>query len=55
VRLEPGISLAEAERQLIERTLSMHGGDKRAAAETLGISLRTLYNRLASYSKDADA
>jgi len=31
------------------RTLEHLNGDKRAAAETLGISLNTLYNRLNAY------
>ncbi len=44
-----GASIAHAERQLIEATLEAKGGDKRAAAAELGISLRTLYNRLQVY------
>jgi DNA-binding NtrC family response regulator len=47
--LKVGTSLADAERRLIMATLSHFGGDKRRAAETLGISLKTLYNRLNSY------
>jgi DNA-binding NtrC family response regulator len=45
----PGTSLAEAERRLILATLEHVGGDKPRAAELLGISLRTLYNRLKEY------
>ena len=30
-------------------TLTHFSGDKRRAAETLGISLKTLYNRLKAY------
>ena len=37
------------ERRLIMATLAHFSGDKRRAAETLGISLKTLYNRLNSY------
>jgi two-component system response regulator HydG len=47
--LEAGRSIREVERELIELTLAHFAGDKRAAAETLGISLNTLYNRLNTY------
>jgi two-component system, NtrC family, response regulator HydG len=46
-----GASLDDAERQLILATLERCGGDKRKAAEILGISLKTLYNRLHLYAK----
>ena len=36
----------EAERQLIEVTLQHTGGNKTRAAEMLGISLKTLHNKL---------
>jgi DNA-binding NtrC family response regulator len=42
-------SLGEAERHHILATLESCGGDKRKAAEILGISLKTLYNRLHLY------
>jgi DNA-binding NtrC family response regulator len=51
--LAAGRSIREVERELIERTLEHFGGDKRAAAETLGISLNTLYNRLSAYRNEA--
>jgi two-component system response regulator AtoC len=47
--LRAGMSVAEAERQLIEITLAHADGDKRRAAEMLGISLKTLYTRLKVY------
>ncbi len=47
--LSPGRSIQDVEQELILRTLKHYGGDKKAAAETLGISLKTLYNRLESY------
>ena len=37
------------ERRLILATLEGYGGDKKKAAEVLGISLKTLYNRLTEY------
>lgn len=49
VRIKIGTSLADAERQLLAATLQHCRGDKRTAARTLGISLKTLYNRLNSY------
>ncbi|MBN1238980.1 MAG: helix-turn-helix domain-containing protein, partial [Gammaproteobacteria bacterium] len=42
----------DIERELIMRTLAHFDGDKRAAAEILGISLNTLYNRLHVYEQD---
>ncbi len=46
-----GASLNDSERQLILATLERCGGDKKKAAEILGISLKTLYNRLHLYAK----
>jgi DNA-binding NtrC family response regulator len=47
--IQPGTSIAEAERKLILATLEHCDHDKKRAAETLGISLKTLYNRLNEY------
>ena len=44
-----GTSLAESERSLICATLDRCGGNKTRAAEVLGVSLKTLYNRLHEY------
>jgi len=44
-----GTSLAEAERRLILATLREVDGDKKRAAEILGISVKTIYNRLNVY------
>ncbi|HEY9280527.1 MAG TPA: sigma-54 dependent transcriptional regulator [Eoetvoesiella sp.] len=49
-----GIPLAEANRQLILATLEQCGGVKKSAADTLGISLKTLYNRLEEYNSAAN-
>jgi two-component system, NtrC family, response regulator AtoC len=43
-----GSTLEEVSRRLIEATLA-ECGSKRKAADMLGISLKTLYNRLAAY------
>jgi two-component system, NtrC family, response regulator AtoC len=47
-----GTSLADADRKLILATLERCGGEKKKAAAMLGISLKTLYNRLAAYAKE---
>jgi transcriptional regulator with PAS, ATPase and Fis domain len=44
--LAAGITVDEAERQLIDLTLAHTGGNKTRAAEMLGISLKTLHNKL---------
>jgi DNA-binding NtrC family response regulator len=44
-----GTSIDEAEKQLILRTLAAHGNNKTRTAEILGISLKTLHNKLKSY------
>ncbi|HWN80729.1 MAG TPA: sigma-54 dependent transcriptional regulator, partial [Candidatus Udaeobacter sp.] len=53
--LKVGISIAEAERRLILATLQEMNGDKRQAAATLGMSLKTLYNRLNAYDSGRTA
>ena len=44
-----GTSLADVDRKLIYATLELCGGVKKRAADILGISLKTLYNRLEEY------
>ena len=44
-----GASLADVDRRLIFATLDLCGGVKKRAADLLGISLKTLYNRLEEY------
>src|SRR5262249_29463000 len=44
---EPGpLSLRDLEMQAIHQALARHGGNKPKAADELGISLKTLYNKL---------
>ena len=47
---EVGTSLEASERTLILATLAQCGGDKKRAAQILGVSLKTLYNRLHLYA-----
>jgi two-component system response regulator AtoC len=49
LHIKVGISLEETERRLILATLNECAGDKRKAAAVLGVSLKTLYNRLKAY------
>jgi DNA-binding NtrC family response regulator len=49
LQLKVGVSLAEADRRLILATLNEFGNDKKKTAEVLGISLKTLYNRINDY------
>jgi DNA-binding NtrC family response regulator len=53
IRLTVGTPLAEVERRAILSTLEHYDGDKKKAAEVLGISLKTLYNRLKKYKESA--
>jgi DNA-binding NtrC family response regulator len=46
VGLTPGITVDEAERRLIELTLEHTNGNRTRSAEMLGISLKTLHNKL---------
>jgi len=55
VRVKVGSSVAEAEKRLILATLNELGGDKKKAAEMLGVSLKTLYNRLHQYEDERNA
>ncbi len=49
ISLRVGAPLAEMERELILATMNRCEGNKRHAAKVLGISLKTLYNRLNEY------
>jgi DNA-binding NtrC family response regulator len=51
VRLPVGTTVDEAERQLILRTLAHTANNKTRAAEILGISLKTLHNKLNRYNR----
>jgi two-component system response regulator AtoC len=51
IRLYVGTPLAEIERRTILSTLEHYEGDKKKTAEVLGISLKTLYNRLKQYKE----
>ena len=50
----PGISIARAEKELIVRTLDHCGQNRTKAAHLLGISIRTLRNKLNDYGMTRD-
>ena len=50
IRLGVGTTVGEAERLLIVKTLESTNNNKTRAAEILGISLKTLHNKLKEYS-----
>src|SRR5262249_4881885 len=47
-----GSSLSDSERHPLPPTLEHYQGDKKKTAEVLGISLKTLYNRLNVYKRE---
>ncbi len=53
LRIALGGTIGDAERELIFATLDANGGDKQLAAESLGVSLKTLYNRLNEYKNES--
>ena len=52
VRISVGTTLDEVQRRYTLSTLAHFDGDKKKTAEVLGISLKTLYNRLKRYRGD---
>jgi two-component system response regulator HydG len=55
IRVTIGTTLDELERTLILATLRHFEGDKRRAADVLGCSLKTLYNKLHAYRRERHA
>jgi DNA-binding NtrC family response regulator len=49
-----GSRIYDMERSLIEATLDYFKGNKRRAADALGCSLKTLYNKLNGYSQNQE-
>ena len=52
VPVRVGERLVAVERKLLVATLEAVKGDRKRAAELLGISLKTIYNRLKKYGLD---
>ena len=51
LKLSAGVTLKEVERRLIQETIAYTQNNKKRAAEMLGISIRTLHNRLNEYTE----
>ncbi len=47
-----GMSVATVEKRLIQATLAAVGENRQEAADLLGVSVKTLYNRLRDYRSD---
>ncbi len=54
VRVRIGSTIAQVERQLILATLDRYDGSRERTAEVLGISLKTLYNRMREYGQGGE-
>jgi len=52
IRFQPGMTMSELEREAIVATLKEVDGNRRKAAEQLGIGERTLYRKLREYDID---
>lgn len=48
----PGMTMADVEKEAISASLTQHRGNRRKAAETLGIGERTLYRKIKAYKLD---
>jgi DNA-binding NtrC family response regulator len=55
IHLGVGTTVEEAEKQLILRTLASTNNNKTRAAEILGISLKTLHNKLKEYGSNGNS
>ncbi len=51
--LKSGVTLQDMERQLLEKTLEATGGNRTRAAELMGVSLRTVRNKIRTYGLPA--
>jgi DNA-binding NtrC family response regulator len=54
LRFPPGVTVEQAERELIRQTLEATSNNKTRAAELLGISLKTLHNKLKEYASQGN-
>jgi DNA-binding NtrC family response regulator len=51
--VQPGVTLQNMERQLLAKTLEATGGNRTRAAELMGVSLRTVRNKIREYGLPA--
>lgn len=55
IEVSLGSTLADSERDIILATLERNDGDKKQTAAELGVSLKTLYNRLNEYESGSES
>jgi two-component system, NtrC family, response regulator HydG len=53
IRVPIGMTMAEVERRVLVATLRHCGGNKRRTAEMLGVSVKTVYNKLVGWNDDS--
>ncbi len=53
-QIPAGATIADLEKQAVQQALDRHDGNKTRAAESLGISVRTLQRKLKSWTEDTD-
>ncbi|QSH95846.1 sigma-54-dependent transcriptional regulator [Treponema phagedenis] len=53
IRVPMGVSMAEAEKEIILQTLAAQGGNKTKTADVLGIGRKTLHTKLDKYEQEA--
>jgi DNA-binding NtrC family response regulator len=54
ISMQPGMTVREMEKQLITKTLEEVNDNRTHAAELLGISIRTLRNKLKEYKQELE-
>lgn len=54
INWQPGITIDDVEKQVIEKALRWFNGNKTKTAQSLGIAVRTLDNKLAKYQEQAN-
>ena len=52
IKEPPSLNLSDLGRQMVEKALERNGGNRKKAAQELGISDRTLYRKLKQYGLD---
>ena len=52
IHWQPGVTLDEVERQVIMAAIRFFHGNKSATANSLGVSVRTIQNKLDRYEKE---
>ena len=48
-----GMTLDQAERKIIEKVLRFYNGNKSATARSLGVSVKTIENKVKQYEQEA--